>query len=120
MFCKFCFDSNRPEYTLHNLRDHQGKTCCPVIMNMKCYTCGLNGHTPKYCTNIAKKTKPKAVKFASTVKETFTPLPTLNNFALLCQDDENSSNDEFDMFDIVWGKGLKSLANVCWADACDV
>ena len=118
MFCKFCFDSNRPEYELHNLRDEYGKTCCPVLLNMKCYTCGLSGHTPKYCTTILKKPAKKIVKFSSTVKDTFKPLPTLNNFALLCQEDDISSDDEFDLSDIVWGKGLKSLANVSWADAC--
>ena len=120
MFCKFCFDSNRPEYEVHNLRDEYGKTCCPVLLNMKCYSCGLYGHTPKYCTGIVKNSKPKLknVKFAPTVKETFKPLPTLNNFALLCQEDDISSDDEFDLSDIVWGKGLKSLVNVTWADAC--
>ena len=85
MFCKFCFDSNRPEYELHNLRDNNGKTCCPVILNMKCYTCGVYGHTPKYCTSIVKKTIKKTnVKFESTVKDTFKPLPTLTSSALLC------------------------------------
>ena len=121
MFCKFCFDSNRPEYELHNLRDGYGKTCCPVLLNMKCYTCGLYGHTPKYCTGIVKNSTKKTVKnvkFAPTVKDTVKPLPTLNNFALLCDEDDISSDDKFELSDIVWGKGLKSLANVSWADAC--
>ena len=122
MFCKFCYDSNRPEYELHDLRDNKGKTCCPVILNTKCFNCGVYGHTPKYCNNIVKNKsnqfKPKKVNFASTVKESFQPLPTLNNFALLCED-SNISDDEFDIMDIVWGQGLKSLAYVSWADACD-
>ena len=126
MFCKFCFDSNRPEYELHNLRDEKGNNCCPVLLNMKCYTCGLYGHTPKYCTTILKNSTKKTVKtvktvkFALTVKDVFKPLPTLNNFAILCQEDNISYDDEFDISDIVWGKGLKSLANVSWADACGV
>ena len=55
-YCKVCYDNNKPEkeYRSHNVRNEQGKVCCPVLQSSICTYCGVKGHVRKYCTIIEK------------------------------------------------------------------
>ena len=41
------------------------------------------------------------------------------NALMIQHDNDNKYEFNYDMNDMVWGVGLKSLRNVSWADACD-
>jgi len=58
-FCKVCYDNNKPEkeFRSHNVRNEQGKVCCPTLLSVVCAYCGIKGHGPKYCTRLAKDRK---------------------------------------------------------------
>ena len=120
MFCKICFDSCRAEFNTHNVRDSSGLVCCPVLLNNKCYQCGLMGHTVKYCKNSAPVvTTKKTVSFVKDIApatKNFT-----NTFALLSQELDYDSDLEFDysLGTIIWGVGLSSMVGKSWADVCD-
>ena len=125
MYCKICFDTCKPGYDTHNVRDRFGNVLCPVLLSTKCPKCGKNGHTAKYCKN-------KVVSFDQTVKNISKEIPCLktlynynNTFAVLCDDDTSDDNQEYspfdmiyDLDDIIWGVGQKSMIGVSWADAC--
>lgn len=54
-FCKVCYDAGLPvaDYTNHFVKDQpgpDGKVVCPTLLDQKCLTCGLAGHTSSYCT----------------------------------------------------------------------
>ena len=124
MFCKICFDSNRVGYDMHNIRDGKGKTICPYLLSIKCMTCGVNGHTVKYCKNSFANAK-KSVMF-----DFKTPTRVnggvkivafnANMFSTLCQDIDDEGDGEFLIDDIVWCVGLKSMIGISWADECGV
>ena len=57
-FCKFCFDSGKPDYNNHWLRtttDKNSSICCPELMKIKCRYCKLPGHTISYCQVLREK-----------------------------------------------------------------
>ena len=58
-FCKVCYDNDKPEkeFRSHNVRNEQGKVCCPTLLSVVCAYCGIKGHGPKYCTRLAKDRK---------------------------------------------------------------
>ena len=96
-FCKVCYDSNKPEkeFRSHNVRNEQGKVCCPTLLSVVCAYCGIKGHGPKYCTRLAKDRKeaeqPKpVVKKPVTVKKTAEKAPMHSKFSAL----EMSSDSE--------------------------
>lgn len=45
VFCSFCKNNGREEsvYKTHT------KLTCPILKKYKCPTCGLKGHTRRYC-----------------------------------------------------------------------
>jgi hypothetical protein len=96
-FCKVCYDNNKPEkeFRSHNVRNEQGKVCCPTLLSVVCAYCGIKGHGPKYCTRLAKDRKeaeqPKpVVKKPVTVKKTAEKAPMHSKFSAL----EMSSDSE--------------------------
>ena len=125
MFCKICFDSCRVGYDNHNIRDFKGQTVCPYLLSIKCMTCGLNGHTVKYCKKPPVSVK-KSVDFdfkPTHVNGGVKAMTTVNMFSMLCQDvnEQDIEHDgEFLLNDIDWGVGLKSMDKMSWADVCGV
>jgi hypothetical protein len=93
-FCKVCYDNDKPEkeFRSHNVRNKQGKVCCPTLLSVVCAYCGIKGHGPKYCTRLAKDQKeakqPKPV-FKQPVK-TAEKAPMHSKFSAL----EMSSDSE--------------------------
>ena len=51
MFCKFCRDAGRDDYTSHNVRGPGGKLTCKFLAQIECLSCGEKGHTSGYCYN---------------------------------------------------------------------
>jgi len=75
-YCKVCHDAGKPEseYTSHYVRtlpDKTGKTqvTCPTLLNLSCRFCGKNGHTVKFCSEIANMKKAEERKTKATVKQ---------------------------------------------------
>jgi hypothetical protein len=96
-FCKVCYDNNKPEkeFRSHNVRNEQGKVCCPTLLSVVCAYCGIKGHGPKYCTRLAKDRKeaeqPKPlVKKPVVIKKTVEKAPMHSKFSAL----EMSSDSE--------------------------
>jgi len=56
VFCAHCKKSGERHqiYESHNLRDVNGRICCPKIKSTTCYKCYKIGHLPTYCV-VAKK-----------------------------------------------------------------
>jgi len=60
IFCKVCFDANKPEslYTSHFLKDRpgpNGKVVCPTLLNTECRYCHDNGHFKSHCPQLAER-----------------------------------------------------------------
>ena len=124
MFCKLCFDACRVGFDQHNIRDSSGKTICPYLLSIKCLTCGVSGHTVKYCKNGSRNEfKPKKkVEFEAGTKKSYVgaKLALLNQFTMLWDENDDCSecDEGFLMGDVMWGKGLKSMVGLSWADEC--
>ena len=60
-YCKVCQDAGKPEseYTSHWVKDRSGNTTCPTLLNTECRYCYKKGHTAKFCSVLAEKSKPK-------------------------------------------------------------
>ncbi len=52
-FCPICKKNGRSEeeYMSHNIRDNQNNLLCPILLNMICNGCGMNGHLRANCPN---------------------------------------------------------------------
>lgn len=52
-FCPVCKKNGRSEeeYMSHNTRDYQNNLLCPILLNMICNGCGMNGHIRVNCPN---------------------------------------------------------------------
>ena len=52
-FCPVCKKNGRSEeeYMSHNIRDNQNNLLCPILLNMICNGCGMNGHLRANCPN---------------------------------------------------------------------
>ncbi len=63
-FCKVCHDTGKPEseYTSHWVKDLNGNTLCPTLLNTECRYCYKTGHTAKFCSILVKKEKDKERK----------------------------------------------------------
>jgi hypothetical protein len=87
LYCRFCFNAQNPSFLDHNQFDKEGKVQCPFLLNIECQTCGVRGHTKKYCApivlqGVAQIEKPKAT-------------PSKNPFAMLTiPEDEVKDEDE--------------------------
>ena len=132
MFCKICFDSCRPDFESHNVRDRFGNVSCPVLKNTKCPKCCNFGHTAKYCKQepVFVPRVVKSVKFNQETKMTYSnggiePKLNKNVFAVLCEDvnDEKEDVNYDDFFDLSLkqigsGIGPLKMLGISWADAC--
>lgn len=100
-FCKVCYDNDKPEkeFRSHNVRNEQGKVCCPTLLSVVCAYCGIKGHGPKYCTRLAKDRKeaeqPKpVVKKPVTIKKTAEKAPMHSKFSALEMSSDSDSEEE--------------------------
>jgi hypothetical protein len=109
-YCKVCHDTGKSEYN-HWVKDLNGKTTCPTLLNTECRYCFKRGHTAKFCTVLAKNNKEKNLKPQKKPlimkKPVFQNKPT-NGFAVLCNDD-----DEEEIANIVFG--VKPEEKISWA-----
>ena len=99
-FCKVCKDAGKPEseYTSHWVKDLNGKTICPTLLNTECRYCFKLGHTTKFCDVLAKHNKEKE-RAERKLKASEKPTPVVqkkpqntgangtNMFAVLCESD---------------------------------
>ena len=46
-YCSFCKNN-----TDHRMKNKEGKTTCPVLLNVFCHQCKQKGHTPKCCPGL--------------------------------------------------------------------
>jgi len=101
-YCKVCHDAGKleSEYTSHWVKDLNGKTTCPTLLNTECRYCYKLGHTAKFCDVLAKnnKEKEKAERRAQSAapkqtaqkkKPQNTGLVMGNGFAALCDDSDS-------------------------------
>lgn len=60
-FCKVCCDAGKSEkeYTSHFVKDRDGKTTCPTLLNQECRYCFQAGHTVKFCEVLKKREQEK-------------------------------------------------------------
>ena len=67
-YCKVCHDSGKPEreYTSHWVKDRDGKTLCPTLLNTECRYCFKLGHTAKFCALLEKKNKAQSIPTKNT------------------------------------------------------
>jgi hypothetical protein len=100
-FCKVCYDNDKPEkeFRSHNIRNKQGKVCCPTLLSVVCAYCGIKGHGPKYCTRLAKDRKeaeqPKpVVNKPVTIKKTAEKAPMHSKFSALEMSSDSDSEEE--------------------------
>lgn len=58
-YCKVCYDAGKSEreYTNHWVKDLNGKTTCPTLLNTECRYCHNFGHTAKFCDVLAIRKK---------------------------------------------------------------
>lgn len=102
-YCKVCHDSGKPEseYSNHWVKDLNGKTTCPTLLNTECRYCFKRGHTAKFCSALAKNNKENkqtVMKKSLIQKKPVFQNKATNGFAVLCNDD-----DEEEIINIVFG-----------------
>jgi hypothetical protein len=58
-FCKVCKDAgkSKSEFTSHNVKAPNGRTCCPTLLSTYCKNCNNIGHTATYCNTVSFMTK---------------------------------------------------------------
>jgi len=87
-YCKVCFDTGKSEseYTSHWVRDINGKTTCPTLLNTKCRVCNRHGHTARFCDvstfNIKKEHTRSEVVHKEQPQTNYRS--SQNSFAVLC------------------------------------
>lgn len=62
LYCKFCDNARKADYTTHNQFDKDGFVQCPVLLNIECQLCGLKGHTKRYCSTQSRPSISRATK----------------------------------------------------------
>jgi hypothetical protein len=104
-YCKVCHDAGKPEseYANHWVKDLNGKTTCPTLLNTECRYCFKRGHTAKFCSALAKNNIQNKNNLVKNNKPTIQNKPIIqkkptNGFAVLCNDD-----DEEEITNIVFG-----------------
>jgi hypothetical protein len=112
-FCKICHDAGKPEseYANHWVKDLNGKTTCPTLLNTECRYCFKRGHTAKFCAVLAKnnkETKPIVQNKPAIMNKPVFQKKPVNGFAVLCNDD-----DEEELTNIVLN--LKPVEKTSWA-----
>jgi len=114
-YCKVCHDAGKPEseYANHWVKDLNGKTTCPTLLNTECRYCFKRGHTAKFCTKNNNKTTIQNKHLIHqnkplTQNKPITHNKSTNGFAVLCNDD-----DEEEIINIVLG--IKEEEKTSWA-----
>ncbi len=102
-YCKVCHDAGKPEseYANHWVKDLNGKTTCPTLLNTECRYCFKRGHTAKFCLVLAKNNKEnnsKPQKKPLIMKKPVFQNKPINGFAVLCNDD-----DEEEIANMIFG-----------------
>jgi hypothetical protein len=108
-YCKICHDAGKPEkeYTNHMLKDRNGKTVCPTLLNTECRFCHKLGHTAKFCD--APKKKEKKEKERSEYKPK--PEKTANSKTNISNKFQGLSNDDNEI-DPNWKEPVASWASI--------
>jgi hypothetical protein len=99
-YCKVCHDAGK-EYNNHWVKDLNGKTTCPTLLNTECRYCFKLGHTTKFCDVLAKQNKERernerrranAVESAAkpAAKE---PKKSTNFFSNLAEDSDDNEEE---------------------------
>jgi len=96
-FCKVCKDAGKTksEFTSHNVKAPNGRTCCPTLLSTCCKNCHNMGHTAAYCKTVSYMAKEvtKAARVASKVVPDVKPVAAISNlFSGL--DMDGSSDDD--------------------------
>jgi hypothetical protein len=113
-YCKVCHDAGKPEseYNNHWVKDLNGKTTCPTLLNTECRYCFKRGHTAKFCSVLAKNNKENKQTVMNKPlihqNKPITQNKPTNGFAVLCNDD-----DEEEIINIVFG--IKPEEKTSWA-----
>jgi hypothetical protein len=89
-YCKVCYDAGKAEseYTSHWVKDLNGKTNCPTLLNTECRYCFKLGHTAKFCEALAKNNKKKDIRPSYDVVKKEEKKST-NVFMSLCEDSDH-------------------------------
>lgn len=98
-YCKVCHDAGKPEkdYTNHMLKDRNGKTVCPTLLNTECRFCHKLGHTAKFCDAPKKKEKKEKERsdYKPKTEKTANPNTSISNkFQGLSNDDSDDDEEE--------------------------
>ena len=93
MSCKVCMDAGLSEtqYKSHNVKNVNGKVCCPTLLSNVCRRCDKFGHSEKYCTVQIKSTAIKTNKviplIAANSVSAVNPFDTLGDSGDISDDD---------------------------------
>lgn len=94
-YCKVCHDAGKSEkeYTNHWLKDRNGKTTCPTLLNTECRFCHKLGHTAKFC-DAPKKEKERS-EYKPKTEKTVNPKTNISNrFQGLSNDDDDEESPD--------------------------
>jgi hypothetical protein len=106
--CKVCVDAGKPVNICnsHCVKNKDGTTDCPTLLEQECRYCSRKGHTVKYCPTLTKHQKEdrKVINLknytdkitndnTNTNAKTKTKKINTNKFQALC--DETSDEEEY-------------------------
>ena len=91
-YCKVCHDAGK-EYNNHWVKDLNGNTTCPTLLNTECRYCYKLGHTAKFCDVLTKNKKEKEraerrADYAPKDKPKDSKKPVKNTFDALQEDSD--------------------------------
>jgi hypothetical protein len=101
-YCKVCHDAGKPEneYKSHWVKDFNGKTLCPVLLNTECRYCFKLGHTAKFCNVLEKNKKEKeSGERRAEPKQQPEKKKIINGFAALHEDSDVEEEQEIQIID---------------------
>lgn len=127
-YCKVCYDlgKSEQEYTNHWVKDFNGKTTCPTLLNTECRYCFKLGHTAKYCEVLVKNNKKKERINNSYYQELPKKQPEqkkqANKYAVLIEDSNSEEEEEAQIEEYPVLTSLRAMevrepnTNCCWAE----
>lgn len=121
-YCKVCHDAGK-EYNNHWVKDLNGKTTCPTLLNTECRYCFKLGHTTKFCSLLTKnkKEKEKAERRVEAVSREFPRQKCelkkqSNGFAALEEDSDLEEEPLIDDHPILCLSVKPEVKTNCWAE----